>query len=70
MKQLPEDLDRLNEDQLVVQARVRDERLTPLFRRWPRLARDELRELRRLYSERVRLARYIGRVNRRGKRRP
>lgn len=65
MKELPEDLGRLDEDQLVVQAKVRDERLTPLFRRWPRLARDELRELRRLYSERVRLARYIGRRGRR-----
>jgi hypothetical protein len=67
MKQLPEDLGRLDEDQLVVQAKVRDERLTPLFRRWPGLARDELRELRRLYSERVRLARYIGRVRPRGR---
>jgi hypothetical protein len=69
MKQLPDDLSRLDDDQLAVQASVRDERLTPLFRRWPKLARPELRELRRLYAERVRLARYIGRAGARGGRR-
>ena len=61
MKELPPDLGQLDADELAVQSTVRDERLTPLFRRWPRLGRGELRELRLLYSERVRLARYIGR---------
>jgi hypothetical protein len=69
MKQLPQDLGSLDDDQLVLQASARDERLAPLFRRWPRLARAELSELRRLYAERVRLARYIGRANPRRRRR-
>jgi hypothetical protein len=69
MKELPPDLGSLDTDELAVQAAVRDERLTPLFRRWPKLGRNELTELRRLYAERVRLARYIGRLTqRRGRR--
>jgi hypothetical protein len=64
MKQLPPDLGQLDADELAVQSAARDERLTPLFRMWPRLGRAELRELRRLYTERVRLARYIGRLRR------
>ena len=38
----------------------RDRRLTPLFRRWPSLNAIEMTELRRLFDERIRLARRIG----------
>jgi hypothetical protein len=69
MKELPSDLEQLDPDEVVVQTSRRDERLDPLFRRWPQLARDELRELRRLYSDRVRLARHSGRLRRRRSRR-
>jgi hypothetical protein len=65
VKELPPDLGRLETEELAVQAATRDERLGPLFRRWPRLAREELLELRRLYAERVRLARYVGELRRR-----
>jgi hypothetical protein len=34
--------------------------LTPLFRRWPALSQLELRELRRLYAERIRIAKHLG----------
>jgi hypothetical protein len=62
---LPEDLSQLG-DKDVARARVeRDQRLTALFRRWPRLDRREQGELRRLHEERIRLARYVGRLRRR-----
>jgi hypothetical protein len=64
VKELPPDLGRLDVDELAVQSAARDERLAPLFRKWPRLRKGELRELRRLYSERLRLARYLGRLRR------
>jgi hypothetical protein len=60
VKELPPDLGRLDADELVVQRKVRDDRLTPLFRRWPTLGRQELHELRRLYAERLRIARFVG----------
>jgi len=41
-----------------------DERLTPLLHRWPTLSELELRELRRVYAERQRLARHLGRLRR------
>ena len=62
MRELPQELAALDEDELVVQRVTRDERLAALFRRWPRLAGRELRELRRLYDERLRLARHVGRI--------
>lgn len=65
MKELPPDLGLLDEKELAVQTGTRDSRLASLFRRWPGLAHDELRELRSLYSERVRLARHIGELRRR-----
>jgi hypothetical protein len=40
---------------------VRDTHLAPLFRRWPSLSRRELSELKRLYHEQLRVARYVGR---------
>ena len=62
MRELPQELAALDEDELVVQRVTRDERLAALFRRWPKLAGRELRELRRLYDERLRLARHVGRI--------
>jgi hypothetical protein len=70
MKELPPDLELLDADELGVQTRTRDERITPLFRRWPKLARDELQELRRLYAERLRIARYVGELRRKRTRPP
>ena len=61
---LPDDLSVLDTRELT-RARVeRDDRLTSLFRRWPRLTRSEHRELRSTYAERVRLARFFGRRRR------
>lgn len=65
MKKLPPDLSMLDEDDLVVQRTTRDERLAVLFRKWPRLAREEGHELSRLWAERLRLARFVGRIRRR-----
>jgi hypothetical protein len=64
MKDLPPDLRALDDDDLVVQRATRDARLAALFRRWPRLGGRELKELRRLYDERLRLARHFGRLRR------
>ena len=65
MQELPPDLDSLDEEELDTQRKTRDDRLTALFRRWPKLAGRERQELRRLHEERLRLARYIGRIRRR-----
>jgi hypothetical protein len=62
MKDLPPDLGALDDADLVVQRATRDARLAALFRRWPRLAGREHKELRRLYDERLRLARHFGRL--------
>jgi hypothetical protein len=64
-EKLPDDLSALDAPELT-RARVeRDEHLTSLFRRWPRLSRGELRDLRVTYAERIRLARVFGRRSRR-----
>jgi hypothetical protein len=47
--------------ELSEQRALRDEHLAPLFRRWPALSRFELRQLRRMYAERLKIARYLGR---------
>lgn len=65
MERLPEDLSTLDEDELDAAADARDKRVTRLMRRWPKLNRIESRELRRVYGERLRLARYFGRMRRR-----
>ena len=66
-ERLPEDLSALDTHDLT-RARVeRDDHLTSLFRRWPRLTRSELRDLRATYAERVRLARFFGRRQRRAR---
>jgi hypothetical protein len=59
-KALPEDLSTLERETLHEAREEQDERLTPLFRRWPALSKDEMSELRRLYSERLRVARHLG----------
>jgi hypothetical protein len=56
-----EDLAEVPERELHEAARDRDEQIAPLFRRWPRLSRRELSELSRLYRERIRVARQLGR---------
>ena len=58
---LPENLAELEAVELRNAARVRDDRLEPLFRRWPRLTRNELAELAQLYRERMRVAKHVAR---------
>jgi len=64
MKELPDDLAALGTQDLEQQGAVRDEALAPLFRRWPALDRIEMLNLRRIYGERLRIARYLGRLRR------
>jgi hypothetical protein len=59
-QQLPRDLSALEPERLLEARKERDDRLTPLFRRWPALSQLELRELRRLYEERIRIAKHLG----------
>jgi hypothetical protein len=66
MKQLPPDLSDLSQEALTDARSSRDERVTRLFRRWPSLSRTEMNELKSLYEERIRLAKYVGRIRRRG----
>ena len=57
---LPRDLSALEPDRLDEERTERDERLAPLFRRWPALSQLELHELGRLYEERIRIAKHLG----------
>jgi len=57
---LPQNLARLDDNELRDARHDRDERMSALFRSWPSLSKVELRELRRLSDERQRLARHIG----------
>jgi hypothetical protein len=66
MKELPDDLAAVPVPELSQQRAIRDDKIAPLFRRWPSLSRVELNELRRLYAERLRIARYLGRRRARG----
>jgi hypothetical protein len=61
MRELPDDLAAMDTSELSEQRAIRDDRLTPLFRRWPALGRSELAQLRRMYAERLRIARSLGR---------
>lgn len=65
VQHLPEDLSELDARALERAANSRDSRLSPLFRRWPSLGGAERSELKRLYNERLRLARHLGRRGRR-----
>ena len=60
VQRLPEDLSELGRAALEHATTARDDKLTPLFRRWPSLNRTEDSELKRLYNERLRLARFAG----------
>jgi len=64
MKELPDDLAAMATTELSQQRAIRDDRLAPLFQRWPALSRLELRELRRMYADRLRIAKYLGRRRR------
>jgi hypothetical protein len=61
VEQLPENLSNASDESLQQAVKTREARLTPLFRRWPRLSRAEMEELRQLYRERLRVAKYLGR---------
>jgi hypothetical protein len=67
MERLPEDLSDLDANAVRRACDRRDDRLTALFRRWPNLPRRELREIRRVSDERQRLARYLGKLRKRGR---
>jgi hypothetical protein len=57
---LPQNLTRLDDNELRDARRDRDERMSLLFRSWPSLSKIELRELRKLNDERQRLAKHVG----------
>ena len=58
IKDLPENLTTLDRDQLRDATDCRDARMTTLFHGWSSLSNTEMRELRLLSNERVRLARH------------
>lgn len=64
MDELPENLSALSDERLRHERNARDDTLLPLFRRSSSLSKFEMRELRRIYNERVRLARWMGRSRR------
>jgi hypothetical protein len=64
MKELPDDLAAMESDDLAHQGFLRDELLAPLFRKWPRLSHLEMHQLKELYAERVRIAKYVGKFRR------
>jgi len=57
---LPRDLSALPPEELDEAKEERDNRLAPLFRRWPELTKRELADLHRLWDERLRLAKHSG----------
>ncbi len=59
-EQLPENLSNASNESLEQAVKTREARLTPLFRRWPRLNRSEMKELRQLYRERLSVAKQLG----------
>jgi len=61
MRELPDDLAAMPPGELAEQRAVRDDQLAPLFRRWPALNRTELGQLRKMYAERLTIARHLGR---------
>jgi hypothetical protein len=60
---LPANLATLDREQLRNARDHRDARMTILFRGWSQLTKTEMRELRHLSDERVRLARHVGIVH-------
>lgn len=69
---LPKNVSALDQERLRRERDTREARLTVLFRRWPLLTKIELKEIRRLHDDRLRLARYVGmlRERRRAESRP
>ena len=65
MKELPDELAAVPVTELSHQGAVRDDKIAPLFQRWPALSRSELRQLGQLYAERLRIAKYLGSLQRR-----
>ena len=59
---LPPNLSTLDLAQLENAKRDRDERMSMLFRGWPAVNDNEMKELRKLSNERQRLARHVGSV--------
>jgi hypothetical protein len=55
-----EDLAELPSEMLEDEVEARERRLRRLFRRWPNLTHDEHSRMRRLYTERLHLARLLG----------
>ena len=64
IENLPQNLSRLDDNELRSARHDRDERMSLLFRSWPSLSKIELRELRKLNDERQRLARHVGIIRR------
>ena len=69
IKKLPQNLSALGPERMSRATNARDERISALFGRWPSLSRVEMTELRRLYDERLRVARYVGAMRKRHLRR-
>jgi hypothetical protein len=65
---LPEDLSKLEPEGVDAARKHHDARADSLFRRWPALTRLEHAELRRMFDERVRLAKHVGWLRSRGRR--
>ena len=63
IKSLPANLSTLDREELRDARDHRDARMTILFRGWSSLTKAEMRELRHLSDERVRLARHVGVVD-------
>ena len=57
---LPQDLSSLDTREIETMRDEQERRLTPLFRRWPALSSHERAELRRVYTERLRVAKFLG----------
>jgi hypothetical protein len=62
MRALPDDLAVMDTAELSAQRALCDDEIEPLFQRWPALNRNELGRLRTMYTERLRIARYVGRL--------
>ena len=60
MKKLPDDLSSMDATELSLQRDILDDRLAPLFVRWPALTRVEMRSLRELYRDSIRIAKHVG----------
>ena len=72
MKELPDGLRSMDVAELTLQRELRDDLLAPLMRRWPALSHIELRSLKQLYRDSVRIAKHLGqrRRSRQPRRRP